>query len=140
MKDRKLVQMANRVSDNSFDILRWCSENDVSWSIENPAASLLWATPEWRELLEDFAPCKVIVDYCQYGEEWRKRTHIYTWSSEHPNFLKSLRAMCDGGHAHKLLSGWNQDHGNSVPCKGSAVYPEALCRKWATLVRKHLGS
>ena len=72
----------------------------LQWSIENPASSLMWSTPELRKLAQAGAGLWIF-HACAYGAPYQKPTG---WLSNVPAF-SSLAATCPGGHTHEVLQG-----------------------------------
>ena len=138
-RDRQLLAKANRITANVMRLLLGHCEKGHSWSIENPASSLLWKTRAWRRVLKVAKPSKVTVNYCQYGMPYRKRTTLFTWSPGGEQFLAELGIPCTcKGHA-QTLSNWDYRTSKRLPTKGgSAAYPPALCKAWARAVVQHL--
>ena len=84
-----------------FSLLRLGMMLKLAVWLENPASSWMFRLPEWKKLEEEFPELKFwVVDYCQFGAEWRKRTKIATNS-----LLGGQRHLCRGGHQHRLLRG-----------------------------------
>ena len=104
---------------------------ECKYFVENPASSLMWKRPpaEWFEK-------RIILDFCQYGKPYRKRTCLATNSNFTPRKLcepKSCPA-CPDGKTHKQSA-------QRGPCKNKNyrtdrcsldelhAYPEELCRE-----------
>ena len=77
----------------------------------------------------------IVLDWCRFGEAYRKRTRIYV--SE--DFLAPLGRTCTGGHEHVGLSGWKDlkhpDRKRQKTADATAYAPQ-LCEEWATLVAR----
>ena len=91
-------------------IIHACIASGTPVALENPATSLLWEAPPIRRLLQsEFAQINVL-DQCQFGAKWRKRTKVVCW---HCIDTSSLCCLCSGrrgicsrtGKAHIVLSG-----------------------------------
>jgi len=151
-KDLATVRLANTITHNAFTVATALCEADIPVSIENPHGSLLWKCSDYIRWSTRFKQGinRVVLDYCCYGEDHRKRTMLITWSKCGKSFLEKLSKRCPGtsdSHTHCLLSGWrprcNGVKSRSVtmrPTKGTAAYPMALCRCWAEAVKRHLQS
>ena len=153
-RDQAVLDVANQLTSNTFKLIKACCRSRVHISIENPHNSLLWHTKDYRILTLEFPSVReVVVDYCQFGEPWRKRTRLVTWEAEGhaDSYLSNLRKKCPGvsaRHRHCNLSGWRpRDTGVATPAKrptkgtpamrptkGTAAYPRALCAAWAEAV------
>ena len=138
--DAATIALANRVTKNAFRIARACSTNQIAFSVENPHGSLIWKTNAYYVLSLQVAMTEIVLDYCCWGEAWRKRTRLATWCPGNPTFLSDLGLLCEGGHSHTQLSGWkplNHEHAVMRPTGGIAAYPAQLCVVWAQLVASH---
>jgi hypothetical protein len=127
-RDRDIVRKANIVTEHTFKLAERACARGIRVSIENPVASYMWKSKHAASVCDKFH--KVTVDYCMFGEPWRKRTSIYCGPDD---FLRDLHRLCDRGHEHVRLSGWREFPGQEmVPTgKGSAAYGPALCSAWA---------
>ena len=135
--DAATIALANRVTKNAFRIARACETNLIPFSVENPHGSLMWKTNAYLLLSLQVQMSEIVLDYCRWGEAWRKRTRLATWCPWSPAFLSDLGLLCEGGHSHTQLSGWkplNKDNAVMRPTGGTAAYPAQLCMAWAKLV------
>lgn len=143
-KDRGIIVLSNRITANTFDLARHFANKGTPVSIENPAGSLLWKCKHFKKLERTFGPRigRTMIDYCMYGEDFRKRTLLLTIGScpEKAAFLQSLSRPCDLSHQHVSLSSWKNlsKEGENRPTKGTAAYPLQLCDAWSTVVAKML--
>ncbi|OLQ00509.1 hypothetical protein AK812_SmicGene16820 [Symbiodinium microadriaticum] len=96
---------------------------DLPFWVENPRTSYMWDMPEWKSLI-DAAPTDpfAVIDYCQLGAPWRKRTRFFV-----SGCLAGQRLLCQGGHLHQRLSGYSQLHRKSWT-KVAEHYPPAVNR------------
>ena len=137
--DKLLVDKSNVCTRHSFDLITFCVDNNIAWSIENPSTSLLWSTRGWQAIQKSIDLQMILVDYCRYGEPYRKRTFFYAWNPYGQHFLDGMARTCPGlstTHTHKNLSGWGTKASNNIPTRdGSAAYPDELCKTWARLLR-----
>eukprot|EP00959_Pyramimonas_sp_CCMP1952_P108108 2260037-Pyramimonas_sp.AAC.1 len=58
----------------SAEVARECQKCRVSWSIENPRGSKIWAFHPICELCRLPGVVKVVLDQCQYSVPWKKPT------------------------------------------------------------------
>ena len=132
--DRKKVLEGNRLLAVSYRLILLCQQLKVPWCLENPATSRCWITPLLKRIIPHCS--SVILDFCQYGEAWRKRTKLIAqFISFH-----SLNRLCAGnanicsrtGKAHLNLKGTNQ-HGQFWT-RVAQPYPFALVSELATLI------
>ena len=100
-------------------LVRCARAHGVPAWIENPHTSYLWRVPEWREIVETFPASFVVVDFCQLGTPWRKRTRLYMAD------LGPQRVLCKGGHTHQKLEGHSRFHGKQWT-KVAEHYPRIL--------------
>ena len=77
-KDQARVEAGN--ADLAFIclVIDECIRANVMCVIENPITSRLWATPQMQKRLAQAAGVHT-VDYCAFGELWRKRTRLAAW-------------------------------------------------------------
>ena len=129
------VALGNIIAKHTIHMMQVCCEESIPCSIENPASSFLFKLPAFKWWADLWLADQTILDYCQYGELYRKRTAIFSWApGSKAGFMRGVAACCRGDHQHIHLSGWKQE---GVPCrttKGSAAYPKLLCKKWALCV------
>lgn len=141
-RDRTIVKYHNSLLNNTFKLANMCAENGVALSLENPNSSIMWHTRVFKVFEQTWNPRMIIMDYCSYGEKYKKRTKLMVWApGDKKSFLDPLNKLCDGTHKHQQLSGWrnmnNNDNAIMVPTKGTPPYPLKLCTEWAELI-KHL--
>ena len=88
------VDMGNVMVRFLLRLLRACSKYGCGFVAENPRTSILWCLPE---VLNVAARCKAVrveVDYCRFGEAWRKATTLLTNVAN----LVNITAKCKGHH------------------------------------------
>lgn len=144
-KDKMTLRVANVLTRNVFKVLTACCRAGIKVSVENPHTSLLWRCSAYQHFIQKFSVQSVVVDYCQFGENYRKRTRIITYDPDDivgDSFLAPLRRTCPGlsaNHSHVNLSGWRPLVEGVLspdmrPTKGTAAYPVVLCHVWARAV------
>ena len=146
-RDKITVRIANAVTNNTFKVITAFCRAGVHVSVENPHNSLLWRCKAYQKWAATFNVHEVVVDYCQFGEPYRKRTRLVTWGPgmQSHSFLVALARRCPGvcaNHGHVNLSGWRpRVDGDIAPemrtTKGTAAYPLTLCETWADVVANH---
>ena len=125
-RDALKVHHDNVLMQFSLTILETARKMGVMAVLENPHMSRLWLVPQIRDLERQQHVSSCIVDHCQYGTCWRRRTKLLTVHC--PLILH----QCSGQHGlcsrtlrpHQHLSGrchavtWSQiaEH-----------YPRELC-------------
>ena len=74
---------------------------DCKYFVENPASSLMW-----RRSASDWFENRIILDFCQYGKLYRKRTCLATNTNFKPKLLcdpKTCHA-CPNGKTHCMTA------------------------------------
>ena len=74
--DRAKVALGNAGLDFTLEVLRAAAESNVYAVLENPFTSMLWDMPEIKSFTQEYSPIFDVVDFCQYGTPWRKRTAL----------------------------------------------------------------
>ena len=85
----------------AIEIAVWAHEHGVIFSIENPATSMCWLFEPMRKLMAQGDIFFITLDYCQFGEAWRKSTSMLTNCRE----LRKLAKRCHGSHANCSATG-----------------------------------
>ena len=80
MKDQQTIALANLVTANAFRVITSLCQAGCAVTIENPHQSLLWKSSFYLKWAAKFPPKLVTLDYCMYGQPFRKRTSLATWS------------------------------------------------------------
>jgi hypothetical protein len=125
--------LADSLAKKQWDIIKHFLEKNplLCYFIENPAFSQLWK----RECAKEFADPSIILDYCCYGSEYRKRTRFATNSNFIPRPLcnPKICVSCPDGKTHAKSA-------QKGPCRGKDfavdrfstdalhAYPESLCK------------
>ena len=81
--DQSKVRMGNSLLNISIEVFLACMEANVAVSMENPASSRIWLTPDIQTLLHKGASFQHTT-FCAFGTPWRKATSFLTWGC--PNF------------------------------------------------------
>jgi hypothetical protein len=90
-KNLVVVNYANALTDAMLDLAGFAVARGCLVTIENPNNSSNQAVVDVN-----------VVDYCVYGEEYKKPTKIISVNLP----LPSVNRRCPGGHEHVRLSGW----------------------------------
>ena len=125
--------LADRLVEKQWGIIKHFLEKNplLLYFIENPAFSQLWN----RKCAEEFRNPHIILDYCCYGAEYRKRTRLATNSNFIPRPLcnPKICVSCPDGKTHAKSA-------QKGPCQGKNfaldrfstdalhAYPESLCK------------
>ena len=82
-RDRKKVLSGNNLLLFTLRVLKVCEDMHVAYALENPLSSMAWEIDRMQRFVEHFSPCQVVLDFCQFGEAWKKPTQLLTkgWDS-----------------------------------------------------------
>ena len=75
-KDKATLRLANTITRNTLNVAAEYWKQGVLVTLENPAGSLLWKTKAFTKFTKLTSPKMITMDYCQYGEHFRKRTKL----------------------------------------------------------------
>ena len=94
--DRKKVHEGNLLLAFLLRVLKVCEQYSVPYMVENPASSMLWNMSTVNRFCCKYSPFYLTLDYCAYGESWKKPTSIlYNFIHLHP-----LAKRCHGKYNH----------------------------------------
>jgi hypothetical protein len=131
-KNLEKVVLGNRLLHISARICRVCHSVGIPWTIENPGYSIVWETAAIKNLVLRQKSEHILLDYCQFGERWRKRTRLQ--HSGGLNFVK-IALLCHPDSAyncsrtckrHFVLRGPDGSSGQFKTHLAQA-YPNSLC-------------
>ena len=131
-KERTGIELAIFTAELIFT----CSRFNILWSLENPWTSRLFEVPVLSELLGRPGVRQLRVDFCRYGEKFKKSTAIFTNCHE----LDSLQRQCNH-QKHEQVSRGSENikvAGKSVSqpkTERAGAYPFELCGQWARIIR-----
>ena len=131
-KERTGIELAIFTAELIFT----CNRFNILWSLENPWTSRLFEVPVLSELLGRPGVRHLRVDFCRYGEKFKKPTAIFTNCHE----LDSLQRQCNHQKHEQVLRGSENIKvaGKSVSqpkTKRAGAYPFELCGQWARIIR-----
>lgn len=87
----KLVD-GNRLFQFTMKVLHLCQQHSVPYVLENPLTSMAWEMPPLVKFSKVYSPHVCDLDFCCYGECWRKPTRLlYNFMD-----LSSLARRCSG--------------------------------------------
>lgn len=72
--DLRKLREGNALFYFTVRLINLCEQHRVAWALENPATSRCWITSQLQQLEQGSS--SVLLDFCQFGESWRKRTKI----------------------------------------------------------------
>ena len=128
------VKAANAIYHFCAELVQWCVDNDVAYSVENPRSSHFWNYPElvqvWRDE-DSFWDGEF--PQCAHGGN---RPANRRWRSNRRD-ISSLSAVCRGGHPHLPFSVKKDGKSWQFDSAAEAAYPPPLCQKVARLARSH---
>lgn len=131
--DMQKVHVGNTLMRFSARIFRYCLNNNIPVTLENPHTSRLWLAPPIRHLVNHKQTEYVHTDFCQDNMPWRKRTGLLT---AHVS-LRSKCRRCAGKRG--VCSRTQQRHEQLVGTSGGKFktliaqpYPVSLCARVAT--------
>jgi hypothetical protein len=132
----KLARDGSLLCCVAVEVARLCHSLDIGFVIENPMSSMMWNFPPMVDLLGREGVVSIILDYCQYGERWRKSTRLVSNREE----LLALSRRCSGsfrrcsstGHEHQVLRGASPS--GELWTKVACPYPRALCEAYARAI------
>ena len=101
---RSTVRLHNKIMYKVCELVELCRDCGVDWVIENPASSRLWLTRPMKKVM--CGATFFSLDFCQYGERWRKRTSFATSIAS----LSSLSALCGSSSAHPSCTRTGRRH------------------------------
>lgn len=134
-KERVGIELALFTSE----IIQTCNRYKVKWSLENPRHSRLFEFPTLIPLLFNPSVHRVDLDFCRYGERYKKPTTIFTNISE----MQTLAVHCNHQSHAVTLRGSEvvvvDGKKRSVPkTQAAGQYPTALTKKWAQVLVQHV--
>ena len=119
------VQSANSLYRFTIQVLQFCIEKDLPFTVENPTRSRLWDTSFWTAFSQQHGHALYVVDFqsCAYGGKRPKWTRLVSNSSE---FL-SLARTCPGDHVHLPWGFAPAGSAHTLSTAEEAEYPHGLC-------------
>ena len=121
-------------------IIRLCLAYRVPFILENPLSSMAWAMPPLIQLQRQHSLQVCDLDFCQYGEIWKKPTRLLFYGID----ISSLAIRCTG--QKHMCSRTRRQHWPLTGRDASGVfwtlraqpYPFALCSSFARLAARAL--
>ena len=130
-KEQIRVEKGNQLLQASFDIIHRLQKRKVPWIFEHPHSSYAFQTEQMKAWMLEPSIHARVLDQCQYGTKWRKRTRLVMGNVDELDSLK-LGHGCRGsggwcsssGRKHVILQG-SSGHGDKTAA--AAAYPKRLC-------------
>ena len=121
------------------EVILVCNRYGIRWSLENPRSSRLFDVPVLHSILRQDGVFQIHLDFCMFGEKYKKPTAIFTNISQ----LRSLARQCTHRKHVTVLRGSETIVSKGVSIsqprtKRAGAYPFALVELWAHLVSQHL--
>ena len=120
----------------AIELIRVAARRGKVVTIENPASSRLWKTPEVQSLIRDFNGSFAHADCCQYGTAWKKPTSFLVLGLAEE--VGDLR-RCGAGHLctrtglpHVPLTGKTND--GMFKTRAAQAYPSGLASDIAAVI------
>ena len=134
------VQLGNLLFRWSIRMMYLCISYYTPFVLENPLSSLAWDMAPMRKLISRFHLQCVHLDYCQFGELWKKPTCLLYYGLD----ISSLNKRCNTHRGkcsrtkrpHIALVGLDAD-GHFMTLKAQP-YPYALCKQLGQCLAKAL--
>ena len=74
--DKRKVEQGNQLLRVTLRLAQLCEHLHIPYAIENPYSSYVWYMPPMLKFITKHMPYIVSLDYCQFGEDWKKPTAI----------------------------------------------------------------
>eukprot|EP00972_Heterocapsa_arctica_P085821 12647676-Heterocapsa_arctica.AAC.1 len=72
--DELKVLVGNKLMRATASLMMLCVSLDIPVAVENPHSSWLWHAPPMEHLRSRNVIREFVIDFCQWGQPWRKRT------------------------------------------------------------------
>ena len=132
-EDKAALDIGNKLLTVSCRLFLACIHACVPVSLENPATSILWLTPQIQNLQRRRIVHLVTPEFCMWGKAWRKSTkflycHVDLAALGERRCLGAPRGCCARtGHCHIRLFG--RSPGGQFWTKVAEPYPNPLCNQ-----------
>ena len=133
--DAKKLADGNKLFAFTMKVLALCEKTSTPYILENPLSSTAWEMPPLVSFSAKFSPSIADLDFCAYGELWKKPTRLLYKGID----ISPLAVRCQGtfskcSHSkrpHFALSG-RDAHGVFWTLRAQP-YPLALVSKFAII-------
>ena len=132
----KLARDGSLLCCVAVEVALLCHALKIGFVIENPVRPMMWNFPPMVVLLGRDGVVSVVLDYCQFGENWRKSTRLV---SNREEMLVLGCRCCEAfnkcsatGKARQVLRGTSPS--GELWTKVACPYPERLCEAYAKAV------
>ena len=133
---KALLNYANKVTATVFKLMEGLAADGVPHCFEQPASSLMLKDQAFRSWASRWGAQRAVVDMCQFGRPYRKRTVIWGVPSGLLDGL-SKTCTCPGPHV-VTLSRWGDSARSVGTEEGCSAYPRELCEHWRRVMLQNL--
>jgi len=138
--DDKKLREGNNLFHFTMKVLHLCEYLQLPYTLENPLTSMAWDMPPLQQFCLQYSPLFCDLDFCCYGEIWRKPTRLLYKHID----LSPLAKRCQGSNnkcsitnrPHRALKG--TDSAGVFWTLRAQPYPWSLCQKIAELAARTL--
>ena len=74
--DQYKLRQGNRMFLFTLRLMKLCDKQRVPFVVENPFSSMAWDVPAMRRFIHDAGCLECNLDFCMYGEKWKKPTKL----------------------------------------------------------------
>ena len=132
LADAQRVKFGNTTLRFSIKVIRTSDHCGIPTVLENPASSMIWQV----SALQRLKGSPVLLDYCQFGMRWRKRTRFQTWNIDPPEnrLCKGHRGICSRtNRPHIILKGYDKVSKQNWT-HIAEPYPKRVCSLFADCI------
>ena len=134
--DRRKLLEGNQLFRFTMKILQLCEEYRIPYILENPLTSMAWEMPPLQDFVQQFQSSTCILDFCMFGEIWKKPTQLLYNRID----ISILSKRCSGTHLkcsrskrpHRALTG--TDSNGVFWTLRAQPYPWPLVSKFGAIV------
>ena len=90
---KKVLKYANKVTKNTLALMRRLADENIPHTVEQPIGSLMQKDPAFKSWASKSGAQRAIVDQCQFGRPYRKRTAFWGFPS---GSLDGVARVCRG--------------------------------------------
>jgi uncharacterized protein (DUF1501 family) len=139
VRQQARLALGNNIFRHALRLLRWLAKAKLPCVLEHPINSRIWHTKELQALIAQFGGIIQVLDQCQFGTRWRKRTKLLfinvTWDDtvKFGRDCTGTNGMCNRtGCPHLILEG--SARGGMRWTTIAAAYPPKLNKMLAQTV------
>ena len=134
-RDRVKLHIGNATMLSSVHIIKAALKMQIPAILENPHSSRIFKARAMRNILRHRDYVEHVVDFCQYGARWRKRTRLASWAVGHTPLLSKKccgrNGICSAtNRPHIVLQGTDKVS-KKLWTQIAQLYPPKLCHAGA---------